>query len=360
MSTPDPLTNMTQLLRGAIADEGDTEAMPERRDEAVAAVAKALRARRSALRRRRLVSGLAVAASIGSIVGAGYALHRSSADAPATPVASRLGRLVDPSGAATALLDGRSERVSGGDRLPEGTELRTTTAEASLDFEGGTHVTFGQASKVRLVEQSAHKRFSLESGQLTARVAKLEPQERFVVATVDAEIEVRGTAFRVSVVEGEPSCGEGTPTRLDVSEGVVVVRRGGLETRVSAGEHWPSCPVPSVLARPIESTPAPSAKPSVTPSVEPVPSASSRLAVQNDLFDEGMRLKRAGDVAGALVRFETLTNAYPAGPLTESATVERMRLLAATDKSRGVAAARAYLRAYPHGFARREAEALAP
>ena len=364
MTTPDPLSNMTQLLRGVVADEGDVEAMPPRRDEAIAALASALHARRAAVRRRRYLGGLAVAAAVSIAVGSGFALHHQQAPLP-SPTASQLGKLVGPAGAATALRDGRTESVNGGDRVAEGTELRTTNAEASLDFESGTHVTFGRASRVRLVEQTAHKRFSLESGELAASVAKLHAGETFVVTTSDAEIEVRGTAFRVSIVAPDAACENGTPTRLEVTEGVVVVRRGGVEARVPAGSQWPSCAVnPARTVAELRSATVVEAPPVKPP--QPIAHASSSaassslLAEQNDLFDEGMRLKRAGDLAGALAKFEKLTSTYPGGPLTESATVERMRVLASTDKARASAAAREYTRRYPHGFARKEAEALGP
>ena len=101
-------------------------------------------------------------------------------------------------------------------------------------------MTIGGSSRVRLVEQSQRKRFSLESGSFFAKVAKLTADERFVVATPDAEVEVRGTAFRVTIVPGDPTCAGGSPTRLEVSEGVVVVRHSGTEVRVAAGERWPS------------------------------------------------------------------------------------------------------------------------
>ena len=84
---------------------------------------------------------------------------------------------------------------------------------------------------MRLVEQSQRKRFSLEAGSLFAKVAKLTADERFVVATPDAEVEVRGTAFRVTIVPADRACEDGSPTRLEVTEGVVVVRHAGVEHR---------------------------------------------------------------------------------------------------------------------------------
>jgi hypothetical protein len=49
---------------------------------------------------------------------------------------------------------------------------------------------------------------------------------------------------------------------------------------------------------------------------------------------------------------------YPASPLAESAAVQRMNLLAASDPARVKVAARQYLARYPQGYARTEAEGL--
>jgi len=67
---------------------------------------------------------------------------------------------------------------------------------------------------------------------LEAAVAKLKPGERFVVATPDAEVEVKGTRFEL-VVDGETSrCEPVLRTRLTVQEGVVAVRHEGREVRI--------------------------------------------------------------------------------------------------------------------------------
>lgn len=363
MTTPDPLDNVTQvaqLLRRVVSAHGDVKAMPAGREQAIARIADALVKRRALNRRRRLWAGFALAATIALGLGLGFALHgRALKPTPAASTAPQeLGRLADPNGVVTALRDGQPQPVAVGARLAEGTELRTSSAEANLDFESGTHVTLGRASRLQLVEQTSHKRFSLEAGELTAKVAKLGPNDRFVVATADSEVEVRGTMFRVSVVPPDPTCGGGTPTRLDVTEGVVVVRHAGSEVRVAAGERWPVCvTAPTRMLRPSRIVPSSS----VFRNASGAPAeASSKLAEQNDLFDEGMRLKRGGDAGGACARFDRLLATYPSGPLAESAAVERMRVLTTTDRPRAVLAAREYLRRHPQGFARAEAEALAP
>jgi hypothetical protein len=83
---------------------------------------------------------------------------------------------------------------------------------------------------------------------------------------------------------------------------------------------------------------------------------ASSLSEQNDLFAGAMRDKRAGRRAEALAGLERLLATYPRGPLAESGTVERFRLL---DGAAQAQAARDYLSRWPRGFARAEAEALA-
>jgi ferric-dicitrate binding protein FerR (iron transport regulator) len=360
MTTSDPLKEATQLLRDAVDDPGDVEGLPAGRDAAIAAIEGALRARGRSDRRRRVVRAPLLAAAVLLLVGGtAFALHRSHRDAANAQTAtldgrntSNYGRLAVPNGngGVTALRDGHSEAIGEGARLSEGTELQTRAAEASLDFDSGTHVTLGSASRVRLVEQTARKRFALEAGSLTAKVAKLSADERFVVSTPDAEVEVRGTAFRVTIVPGEPSCEGGTPTRLEVTEGVVVVTRNGAQVRVGAGEHWPACgtvtaaaaavsvPVADLRAPPAVSfVPAPSTTKSSATAVTVAngstsagaarPEAGSRLAAQNDLFDEAIRLKRAGNTTAAITKLDRLLAEYPHGPLAETAAAERKRLL---------------------------------
>jgi hypothetical protein len=368
MTTPDPMKAITQELRSAIDDPGDVEALPAGRDAAIARIADALRARSRARRRERLRAPLLVAAALVLVSAGAFAFHRAQRDAASGATArtgTDLGRLGEQSGAVTALRDGHAEAVSRGARLGEGTELRTSgSSEASLDFDSGTHVTVGGASRVRLVEQTARKRFALEAGSFSAKVAKLGPDERFVVTTPDAEVEVRGTAFRVTLVPSDPGCEGGTPTRLEVTEGVVVVTHAGTQVRVGAGSHWPECAVTAAASPSTSAAPALAARPassSTRPAVATTgarPAASSHLAEQNDLFDEAVRRERAGDAAGAVRQLDRLLTTFPGGPLSESAAAKRMRLLATSDPARAAGAARSYLSSYPQGFARAEAEAI--
>lgn len=359
---PDLLARATSTLRDATADCGDVEAIPPARSEAIAGIAEALRRRRIAQRRRRF--GFIAAAAVVALA-AGFFAQRKPEQAAVPPPVERARVGVSETGL-VEVRDGRESALAPGDRVADGAELRTPAkGEANLDFEGGSHLAVGASSRVRLLEQAQHKRFALDEGRLHAKVAKLAPHERFVVTTSDSEIEVRGTEFEVSLVTPDPSCADATPTRVDVREGVVVVRHGGVEHRVEAGEHWPACataappPSTSVAPPPWRSAPRTVAAPAPPPPAEPAAIASSRLAEQNDLFQEALRRKRSGDAKGALEALDRLSAQYGDGPLAESAEVERFRVLASIDRARGAAAAREYLRKRPRGFARAEAESLA-
>ena len=85
---------------------------------------------------------------------------------------------------------------------------------------------------------------------------------------------------------------------------------------------------------------------------------SSNLGAQNDLFEAAVARKRAGDGPGAVAGFDELLARFPNSHLAQAAHGERMKLLRDIDKERARAAARDYLRRYPSGFARADAELI--
>jgi outer membrane protein assembly factor BamD (BamD/ComL family) len=92
---------------------------------------------------------------------------------------------------------------------------------------------------------------------------------------------------------------------------------------------------------------------------QPAIAKPSPLAEQNRLLQAAQLARRNGMPALALERLETLIERYPGSELTHNALVERFRLLASmgeTAKARN--AANEYLKRYPAGFARAEAERL--
>jgi hypothetical protein len=214
-------------------------------------------------------------------------------------------------------------------------------------------VQVGESADVTISGDGAHQVLHLSAGWIDLHVAKLRPDQRFLVDTSELQVEVRGTQFRVAIVRPQARCGDGAQTRIAVTEGVVVVHKSGLDTRLAAGESWPTRCEPDAAPASADAT-----RTMPSQGTAGASSRTSKLGEQNDLFAGALTAKRQGDVRGALVAFERLIKKYPASPLAENASVESMRLLKSTDPARGIDAALRYLSAYPSGYARSEAEAI--
>jgi hypothetical protein len=222
-----------------------------------------------------------------------------------------------------------------------------------LSFSTGSTALLREKTDMTVVAEGLTQTLHLDVGSVELHVAKLAPDHRFIVATPDSEVEVRGTRFTVSVVASDPGCGEGTRTRVTVTEGVVAVRHDGTEDRLAIGEQWPrGCQraTAASIAGP---------RPTTNPPIAITPTPGSTLADQNDLFAAAAAAKRRGDTRGAVAALDRFIATYPASPLGESASAERMRILRTAGRSRSLGAAREYLARYPNGFAHSEAEAIA-
>jgi hypothetical protein len=159
---------------------------------------------------------------------------------------------------------------------------------------------------------------TLQDGTLDVDVGPLATNERFRVVTVDSEVEVRGTSFRVSASHAEL-------TAVHVAHGRVEVRRRGENPIVLGyGEHWIRAPRPpevrlggaavsSVEMRDKDSGTAPPA-PGKRLASRPVQRLSASVQ-----FDEGWRLLRAGHTAEAAVKFADIEEHADAAELVEDA-----------------------------------------
>jgi hypothetical protein len=198
-----------------------------------------------------------------------------------------------------------------------------------LALDTGTQLRVGASSRVRLTSLGAAQRFDVESGTLEAEVAKVPPGGRFVVATSDAEVEVKGTRFEVAVAPAPSTCAPFVRTTVRVQEGVVAVRFGDGEVRVAAGSVWPACPPPPAVyssrnhARPPRS-PVPPAEIATPPARA---AEHSTLAEQNDLLAAALSARRRGDLGEAIRWLDRLIARYPNGQLIDSARSERRRLV---------------------------------
>lgn len=261
--------------------------------------------------------------------------------------------VVMPDGAPTWELSAGS-RVSAG----EGGPLRIASAE-------GTALTLDPQSILTVIDLGQVRRFALLRGAVHARVRKLGAGERFIIDTADAEVEVRGTAFRVEAAAPWPDCRTPSPpprsggrrqkparfsARVVVEEGVVSVRSGAHEERLYPGDSWPAPCAGAPTSRP--------ARGQVQAAGPEERSPSSSLAKQNDLFSAAVAARKAGNAIRALELWERLIREYPRSSLVEGAMAGRMRLLAATHPERATSAAGEYLARFPAGFARAEAVAL--
>ena len=231
----------------------------------------------------------------------------------------------------TPVVDSRALALGdGGGPIEAGMRLAARASrEVRAAGADGTEIIVEPGGALTVVENGATRRFALMHGAVSAHVARLAPGERFIVETSDAEVEVRGTRFRVVALD-EPPCADGAATRVAVSEGVVVVTWSGHRESLQAGETWPpECP------------------------------AASALEAQNDLFAAAVRAKREGQNALAATLFARFIRVYPDSSLFESALVQQMRLLAMGDPRAAASAAVRYLARFPDGFARDEARRLA-
>ncbi|HWA73162.1 MAG TPA: FecR domain-containing protein [Polyangiaceae bacterium] len=261
-----------------------------------------------------------------------------------------------------------------------------------VEFGPVTRIALSELSELEYRDGGRTQRFGLLSGAVHLKVEKLKAGQRFLVETADAQVEVRGTVFDVAVAPPEEACA-GSRTRVSVEEGLVEVRSHGKTARIRPGESWPaSCD--EVLAadpadaaarvaasekaapvlHPRSATPAraaettqPSAAPAAPrdaaasgskPASEASAPISSALAEQNNLYAEAAALHRSGRSSEALAAYDRLLARFPAGPLAESASVGRLRILAKFEGPRARDEARRYLSRYPRGIASVEAQAF--
>ena len=357
---------MSPLVKGAakaLSTPPPSGPLDEReRARGIATIQAAMQERAARARRRRAAVGVAGVAAFAAAAAAVVMVRGHATPSTLTSHAPNLAVDAVTMTATTAdtevtVTDGAepAHRLTPNTRVRVGSRIVAARgAHALLGFSTGT--TFDlDGSDVAVLDASSTERFDLRDGAIAAKVSHLAPGRRFVVQTPDAEVEVRGTTFRVTVLAPGDACLDGTRTSVVVTEGVVVVRRAGAsrEERVEAGASWPPACHGAQAAgvgagattRPVGTTAAAAI-------------SASTLSAQNDLFADAMTAKRKGDKRRAVETLDELISKYPRGPLAESAEAERFRLLRDVDPARASAEASAYLRRYPKGFARDEAQAI--
>ncbi len=373
MSTPRYARSAASLI--ARATDGEPAApTPESRARAIRVLEGAIGKRAEGRRRTRYLSAVVAGTSLAAatLFFAGGRPNRP----PPTPAAAqppsidhKLATETRPPEAVTVVAHpvaggvhviaaGGPAKLADGATLGEGSRVvAAADGRALLSFSTGTRLTVEEGGDLTIVGESETELFTLSGGSLRAEVAKLGAGQRFVVRTRDAEVEVRGTSFRLRLAPVDVRCGTSTTTRLTVFEGVVVVRASGGESRVAAGQSWPpGCATSDNDAgSPPRTAPASGVRRDRHDKLDP----TSTLAAQNDAFARAMAAKRRGAADEALAGFDRFLALYPGSALAESAIVEKMRLLASRDRPGAVVVAKQYLAYYPTGFARAEAESLA-
>lgn len=217
---------------------------------------------------------------------------------------------------------------------------------------------------------------ALQHGAVTCRVRHLHAGERFLVTTTDAEVEVRGTVFRVAATLG-------LLRSVAVTEGTVEVRYHGGVTLVRAGGEWhlpdedgaaQRDPAPSSSAGAVGSARPPASEPVREPrasaqdgvgrrpaasgGVPKRPPASPGLTKTGEL-EEGVRLVERGDYGAAVEHLERYEREQPgAAGAEDAAFLVVISLQRAGKRAEAAAAAQRYLARYPKGLRRAEAEAI--
>jgi len=362
MNLPAYARRAARLLREA-AEPGYLPSAAARA-RSLSTIERALAARQRRKRRWRL-GGSAAAAAVFMVFGVGLA-SRSKVPPPRAPVSFSV--TAEGSGAAVTNALG-THALTGTTELATGSHV-TTSAGSSAVLRGstGTRLALENAGSLTVASVGNIQWFRLGEGALDAQVAKLDPGERFVVETLDATVEVRGTKFRVTVLDRKAACDDGGRTRVRVTEGVVNVRSRGKAIDVRAGSHWPanceSAPAPAAHPDPTPAEPKPATgdmSASNSKARPPAPESPRRasLSDQNDKFGRAIRARQNGDLPSALRLYREFIQEFPASPLTQNARVEVMRLLMQSNQGAAAQAARDYLQRYPTGFAREEAERIA-
>lgn len=228
------------------------------------------------------------------------------------------------------------------------------------------------------LSRQATVRLSLKSGRFEISVDKLSAGQRFLLELPDGELEVKGTRFIVEVHDAKTQ-------RVDVHEGRVALRlRGESALLLAAGDTWPAVTASASSARQPATVPAgkvtrkpaasasatesrtvrarvpaaPALTASATASV-PQTSAADPTAPSGDTFAQAMAAFAAGDFGKAERLFTAFELAHPADARVEDATYLRAVARARRgDAGAASAIARDYLRRYPNGLRRTEAERL--
>lgn len=358
------MTDESELLQ-ALADEPlpveDARAQRARREKLVPALGETIVAAASAKRRNRrvatVVGALSLAAAL-ALVSWRVVHHASAVPASIATAYGVEGESFHVHGAAATLVGREGEPLATGDRV-----TTSPTSRARVATPAGLTLELLPASDVHVDDATSA---TVEAGHVAVFVPAPGGGRHATVALLGALIEIDERAsFTVDV---DRASGE---LRVKVDEGSVHLRTpSGEQLTLGAGDAWPPPPRGAIAPAPTACASVAIAAPPTTvvpsgPRVVPVPTAppsstSNALGEQNRLLQGAIDARRKGDPKRALALLDELLAKYPSSPLTQGARAERFRALEQSGAhDAAVKEARAYLDAYPQGFARDEAAALA-
>jgi ferric-dicitrate binding protein FerR (iron transport regulator) len=238
--------------------------------------------------------------------------------------------------------------------LPPAVDSREAAARPGTTIRASRGARFDRSS------QGGLERVDLIEGALDLQVDPLEPGQRFIVATDDAEVEVRGTVFHVEAHEGALAS-------VSVTEGKVAVRHRDQTTLLLPGEAWPpsSAPPSALPPAPGPASPpvaalgrrarpgaargghAPDTDAGFGGGASSAPEESGRSEASR-AFADGMSLIEHGEDAAAAEKLEAFRAAHPRDPRAEDAAfLAIVSLQRAGRTAEAKAAAARFLDRYP-------------
>lgn len=303
----------------------------------------AARAHRTARRRRILVRAVGVTALSGAAAAAAalwIGLPARKADRQSAPAGASAALtvldgavLLESAGVARTLRAGDSVGLAGVGAL----EAAAERPAVRLQLSDVVAVTLAPSARMRPIATggaadgvaTALEVLALERGSAHFQVKKLGDTRRFHVLTPDADVEVRGTGFDVTLRPGM------TPqTCVTVSEGVVLVASGLTSRLLAPGESWgcgeggersgagtgtPTPPTPTGSDTTTTTTTSTSTPRSTSTSLGTGRGDAGDLGAQNRMFQGALAAERAGRLEEAARRYRRLLMLAPDGPLAAQA-----------------------------------------
>jgi hypothetical protein len=212
------------------------------------------------------------------------------------------------------------------------------------------------------LEQSSTLRLAVRHGRFALSVRKLQMGQRFLLDLPDGELEVTGTRFVVQIQDRRTRA-------VRVSEGRVVLRiEGRAAFTLGAGQAWSLKDEPAhaiATTAPASRVPVPGPSAAVADAAPPAAVADSGSdpapngSLAGAAFARAMSAFSAGDYAHAEQLFSSFEQLHPADARVEDAAFLRAVARARRGDPNGARLlAHEYLRRYPGGLRRVEAERL--